>query len=79
MTATNLPATEEDTHLIGWLAESAASDATAWERWVAEAERLAGHSLDGDEPSGDKYSMDSAYSAWKSGAAPADYVSSFQS
>lgn len=47
-------------------------------RWVAEAERLAGHSLDGNEPSRAKFSMDAAYAAWKSGAAPEEYVASFR-
>jgi hypothetical protein len=68
----------EDSHLDGWRAEAAAVEPTAWEKWVAAAEIAAGHSLDGDEPSGDRYSIDSAYAAWEAGAAPAEYVSSIQ-
>jgi hypothetical protein len=68
----------DDFHLQLALSESAATEVTNWEIWAEAAERLAGHSLDGDEPSGDPYSIDSAYDAWKAGSTPRAYVESFQ-
>lgn len=58
-----------------------------WSRWLDAAEKLAiadggfrqdcgpkGSPLDGDEPSGDTYSLDGAYDAFERGESPADYV-----
>lgn len=53
--------------------ESAALEPTAWERWATRAERIAGHSLDGDGAT-DGYSLDEAYDAWQEGVTAADYV-----
>jgi len=54
--------------------ESAQLEETSWERWMANAERIAGHDLDGDEPSGDAYSIDGAYDAFRAGETATDYV-----
>lgn len=62
-------------HLEFAAAESAALEPTAWDHWIDEAERVAGHSLDGDQRA-DGYSMDSAYRAWLNGRSPARYVAS---
>ena len=70
-------ATDADTHTALLQAEVAACQPTSWDRWANQAEQIAGHSLDGDEPSGDRYSMDSAYDAWRAGITPAGYVRSF--
>jgi len=64
-----------DTHKELADAEAAALAPTAWERWADKAEAIFGHSLDGDEPSGDNYSMDSAYEAYKANITPEAYVS----
>lgn len=65
-----------DHFYIGAL-ESAALIPDAWEIWFDQAEKLAGHSLDGDEFSGaDTYSVDGAYDAWEAGLTPAEYVAS---
>ena len=44
------------------------SDA-AWLRWCAEAERLLGHDLDGNDvdQTGDGYSLDEAYDVFRQG------------
>lgn len=59
--------------------ESGATDPqeASWFRWIAKAERIAGHSLDGDQEV-HGYSLDHAYEAFERGTAAADYVSSFQ-
>jgi hypothetical protein len=44
-----------------------------WHAWIAEARRLAGHDMDGDEDA-DGYSLDTAYDAMNSGLTPAQYV-----
>jgi hypothetical protein len=62
------------THLEFAALESRALDIGPWDRWIEEAEALAGHSLDGDEPSGDGYSLDSAHYAYEAGYSPAEYV-----
>lgn len=46
-------------------ADAAGLDLTAWGRWLALAEELAGHSLDGDE---------NAYPAFERGVYPEVYV-----
>lgn len=48
-----------------------------WLNWVAKAERIAGHSLDGDQDV-HGYSLDGALEAFERGTSAADYVSSFQ-
>lgn len=65
-----------DTHMDTWQSENrtTASD-RAWYQWIAEAQRLAGHSLDGDQAT-DGYSMDYAYEAWEAGQTAAQYVAS---
>ena len=58
-----------------------------WMRWLRAAEALAvaeggfrqdfgprGSPLDGDEPSGDTFSLDGAYDAFERGDAPAVYI-----
>ncbi|PPF13760.1 hypothetical protein C5B92_16175 [Rathayibacter sp. AY1A4] len=68
----------EDTHLETWKAEVDSSLAERrWLAWIGDAERAAGHSLDGDQAV-DGYSMDFAYEAWELGASPAAYVRSLQ-
>ena len=47
---------------------------TSWERWMIKAERIAGHDLDGDETTGDTYSIDGAYDAFRAGETPEQYV-----
>lgn len=49
----------------------------AWLRWVAKAERIAGHGLDGDQDV-DGYSLDFAFDAFRAGTSAADHVASFQ-
>lgn len=58
--------------------EGGASGDREWYLWLREAERLIGHSLDGNDPDfehGDGYSMDEAYNEWEAGKAPQAYVS----
>lgn len=62
-------------------AESEALNATPWERWVAKAERLIGHNLDGDDSDAAKaagiacgYSLDEAHDYYRRGATPEAYV-----
>ena len=57
----------------------------AWERWAIKAEKIAGHSLDGDNSdaakaagTADGYSLDNAFEAWKSGLSPAVYIKSIK-
>lgn len=58
--------------------ESGAPDAgeRKWLMFVAEAEKLLGHSLDGDDvdASGCGYSQDEAYDAWAAGCTAKSYV-----
>lgn len=54
--------------------ERSATTSTAWDRWVAQAERMAGHSLDGDEFEGDGYSLDGAHEAFRAGMSASLYV-----
>lgn len=63
-------------HLEFAAAESAALVPTAWEEWITEAERRAGHSLDGDQTF-DGYSHDAAYTAFRAGIAPGLYAAAF--
>jgi hypothetical protein len=44
-----------------------------WLRWVAKAEKLAGHDLDGNQDR-DGYSLDYAYDAFCDGLTAADYL-----
>jgi hypothetical protein len=60
-------------HMDFAAAESAALNVTAWDRWIAKAETLIGHSLDGDGAA-DGYSLDEAVERFNAGAAPAAYV-----
>lgn len=54
----------------------------AWRIWCAEAERLLGHDLDGNDPDafdpnetgGDGYSLDEAYIFFEKGRTPHGYV-----
>jgi hypothetical protein len=62
--------------------ESASLQVTDWDRWIAKAERLIGHSLDGDdsiaaihEERACGYSLDEAKDAFENGVQPAAYVS----
>ena len=48
-----------------------------WLRWVAKAERIAGHDMDGDQDV-DGYSLDFAFEAFRAGMSAADHVASFQ-
>lgn len=64
--------------------ESGAPDRSerAWLRWCAEAERLLGHSLDGNDPDafdprqtgGDGYSLDEAQERFRQGEPATAYV-----
>ncbi|RYF49326.1 MAG: hypothetical protein EOO38_08175 [Cytophagaceae bacterium] len=70
-----------DTHLETWKSETRTSpDEQHWYSWIKEAEKLAGHSLDGDNshdnPNPDGYSMDEAYESWETGCTPEQYVNS---
>lgn len=53
--------------------ESAALEPSAWDRWIAKAEKLIGHGLDGNEAE-DGYSIDYALDAFNSGSTPHAYV-----
>lgn len=55
--------------------ERSATISTAWDRWIANAEKFAGHSLDGDEYEGDGYSIDGAHDGFLAGMSPSLYVS----
>ena len=48
-----------------------------WLAWIDEAERLAGHDLDGDGYI-DGYSIDDAYDAWRNMETPQQYVNSIK-
>lgn len=58
--------------------EGGASDAgeRRWFTFVAEAERLLGHDLDGNDvdEAGCGYSLDEAYDAWEAGSSASAYV-----
>lgn len=56
-------------------AEAAGLDDTAWERWTARAEKILGHSLDGNQEL-DGYSLDFAFDAFKAGTSAEDYAAS---
>lgn len=61
-------------HLATWAAETATSDEEQrWFAWIAEAQRLAGHNLDGDERE-DGYSLDVAHQAFRDGKTARDYI-----
>lgn len=61
-------------HLATWAAETATSvEEQRWFTWIAEARRLAGHDLDGDERE-DGYSIDVAHQAFRDGKTARDYV-----
>lgn len=49
----------------------------AWENFCTEAEKLLGHSLDGDEKI-DGYSLDAAYAAFEAGLSAPEYVAEVQ-
>ncbi|GAS94914.1 hypothetical protein MMAG44476_21737 [Mycolicibacterium mageritense DSM 44476 = CIP 104973] len=63
----------DDDHAAIWALESAACQASAWERWIDQVEALLGHSPDGDLRA-DRYSLDSFYAHWKAGVTPSDAV-----
>lgn len=44
-----------------------------WQRWIKQAQKLAGHTLDGDQEE-DGYSLDGANDAFDKGLSPAQYV-----
>lgn len=44
-----------------------------WLKWINEAEKIIGHSLDGDEKI-DGFSYDFAYSCFEKGDSPSNYV-----
>lgn len=74
MSALTFPAVESDVHAETWAAESSVSNhELAWLSWIAEAQRIFGGSLDGDQVA-DGYSLDYAYDAWLEGTSPADYA-----
>lgn len=61
-------------HLATWAAETATSEEEQrWFAWIAEAQRLAGHDLDGDERE-DGYSLDVAHQAFRDGKTARDYI-----
>ena len=53
--------------------ESRSLAPTRWESWVKAAERIVGHSLDGDRDT-DGYCLDDAYTAWERGSSPQQYA-----
>lgn len=53
------------------------TDEANWLHWLAKAERIAGHDLDGCQDV-DGYSLDFAHDAWRTGTSAVDYVASFQ-
>ena len=55
----------------------APSSEAEWLRWIAKAERIAGHDMDGDQDV-DGYSLDFAFEAFRAGLSAADHVASFQ-
>jgi hypothetical protein len=63
----------EGSHFEFARAESAALEPTSWDRWIDKAEKLAGHSLDGDQWV-DGYSLDFAYVAFEAGTTAAAYA-----
>lgn len=73
------PAGPVTTTMHGAHAAPPARRRNSWQRWRDSAEILAGHSLDGDESRGDRYSLDSAFDAYLRGRTAEDYVASFQS
>lgn len=57
----------------------------AWLRWIAAAEKVAGHDLDGDNSAQARaagtacgYSLDEALEAFERGETPAGYVATFR-
>jgi hypothetical protein len=65
---------EINPHLGLWQSETYVSPSErAWLAWVAAAEKLIGHSLDGDETT-DGYSLDGAYAAFEANLTAAEYV-----
>lgn len=58
--------------------ESGAADRSerAWLRWIAQAETLIGHDLDGNDvkQAGCGYSLDEALDVFEAGSTPAEYV-----
>ncbi len=62
------------THAEIWEQEIFTSESESnWIGWINEAEKLAGHSLDGDQEE-DGYSLDGCYDAFKRGFTPNDYM-----
>lgn len=61
-------------------AERAALEADAWDRWIAKAEQIIGHSLDGDDVNYDGcgYSIDECLSAFEAGMTPEAQVADIQ-
>lgn len=64
-------------HLEFAALESRALEPHPWDIWIEEAERLAGHDLDGDDDI-EGYSLDGAHDAFEAGQSPADYVRTIQ-
>lgn len=44
-----------------------------WDRWIAKAQKLAGHDLDGDQET-DGYSLDNAVDCFRAGMTVEQYV-----
>jgi hypothetical protein len=65
-------------HLDFAALEARAHEPHPWDHWLADAERLAGHDLDGDDEI-EGYSLDGAHDAFERGESPAAYVASIRS
>ena len=68
-------------HMEFAAAESSALEPTSWDRWIAKAEKLIGHSLDGNDSvaarangSAVGYSLDEALDMFRAGTEPQAYV-----
>lgn len=61
-------------HLELWEFETYESpQLIAWIKWCDKAEKICGHSLDGDKGV-DRYCMDDAYEAFLAGKSPQEYA-----
>lgn len=68
-------------HMEFAAAESASLEVTSWDRWIAKAEKLIGHDLDGNDSEAAKaagtargYSLDEAVEYFNAGGHAAGYV-----
>jgi len=64
------------THYENFLSETAQLKTSSWENWLNEAQKLCGHSLDGDMQL-DGYSLDDAYEWFKAKFTPEDYAKGY--